>query len=59
MLDASPVQRAVTERSLAFKTQDGAELVGRLYRPNQRPFAAVVLNSATGVPQTFYAHFAR
>ncbi|KIC52048.1 alpha/beta fold hydrolase [Tateyamaria sp. ANG-S1] len=59
MFDASPVQRSVTERSLAFKTEDGAELVGRLYRPAQRPFAAVVLNSATGVPQTFYTHFAR
>ncbi|WP_299048434.1 alpha/beta fold hydrolase [uncultured Tateyamaria sp.] len=59
MLDATSVQRAVTERSLAFKTEDGAELVGRMYRPDQRPFAAVVLNSATGVPQTFYTHFAR
>ena len=59
MFDTSPVQRAVTERSLAFKTEDGAELVGRLYRPDQRPFAAVVLNSATGVLQTFYTHFAR
>ncbi|MEM8654663.1 MAG: alpha/beta fold hydrolase [Pseudomonadota bacterium] len=59
MLDATPIQRPVTERSLAFKTQDGAELVGRLYRPDQRPFAAVVLNSATGVLQTFYTHFAR
>ncbi|WP_299613102.1 alpha/beta fold hydrolase [uncultured Tateyamaria sp.] len=59
MLDASVVQGEVTERSLAFKTEDGAELVGRLYRPERRPFAAVVLNSATGVPQTFYTHFAR
>ncbi|WP_299701884.1 alpha/beta fold hydrolase [uncultured Tateyamaria sp.] len=59
MFDTAPTQRAVTERSLAFKTQDGAELVGRMYRPKQRPFAAVVLNSATGVPQTFYTHFAR
>ncbi|WP_147110436.1 alpha/beta fold hydrolase [Tateyamaria sp. syn59] len=59
MFDASPVRRGVTDRALAFKTEDGAELVGRLYRPDQRPFAAVVLNSATGVPQTFYTHFAR
>jgi len=59
MFDNAPVQRAVKESSLAFKSEDGAELVGRLYRPDQRPFAAVVINSATGVPQTFYTHFAR
>ncbi|WP_299138681.1 alpha/beta fold hydrolase [uncultured Tateyamaria sp.] len=59
MFDTCPVQRSVSERSLMFKTQDGAELVGRMYLPDQRPFAAVVLNSATGVPQTFYSHFAR
>ncbi len=59
MFDSSPVQRDISERSLAFKSADGAELVGRMYRPVQRPFAAVVLNSATGVPQSYYAHFAR
>ncbi|MEX0370759.1 MAG: hypothetical protein AB3N09_09025, partial [Tateyamaria sp.] len=59
MFDSAPVQRSITETSLAFKTEDGADLVGRLYRPTQRAFAAVVLNSATGVPQTFYTHFAR
>ncbi|WP_299286392.1 alpha/beta fold hydrolase [uncultured Tateyamaria sp.] len=59
MFDADALQRAVRERSVAFKTEDGAELVGRLYLPSGRPFAAVVLNSATGVPQTFYTHFAR
>lgn len=59
MFDTSPIHRAVHERSVAFKAADGAELVGRLYRPEGRAFAAVVLNSATGVPQGFYAHFAR
>ncbi|MEL6464692.1 MAG: alpha/beta fold hydrolase [Pseudomonadota bacterium] len=59
MFDAASVQRDVTERSLAFKAEDGAELVGRLYRPDRRPFAAVVINSATGVPQHVYTHFAR
>ncbi|WP_415921954.1 hypothetical protein [Tateyamaria sp. SN6-1] len=49
----------VQERSLVFKTADGAELVGRLFLPSHPPFAAVVLNGATGVPQHFYAHFAR
>ena len=48
-----------TERSLVFKTADGAELVGRLYRPAHTPLAAVVLNGATAVPQSYYAHFAR
>lgn len=33
-------------------------LAGRLYRPAGRPAAAVVLNSATGVPQDYYRHFA-
>ena len=59
MFDNTPAQRRVSERSVTFKTEDGAELVGRLYMPDQRPFAAVVLNSATGVLQTFYTHFAR
>lgn len=53
------MQRHVYERSVPFKTVDGAELVGRLYRPDGRPFAALVLNGATGVHQTFYTHFAR
>jgi predicted alpha/beta hydrolase len=59
MFDQVSVQRPISERSLTFKTADGAELVGRLFRPDHRPFAAVVLNGATGVPQTFYSHFAR
>lgn len=41
-----------------IKTHDGAELVGTLYAPAHRPFAAVVLNAATGVPQGYYRHFA-
>lgn len=59
MFDESPTQRTVFERSLLFKASDGAELVGRLYRPEGPPVAAVVMNSATGVPQVFYTHFAR
>ncbi|MFL4469803.1 alpha/beta fold hydrolase [Tateyamaria armeniaca] len=59
MLDMNTVKLGVTERSIMFKTQDGAELVGRLYLPDAPPMAAVVLNSATGVLQTFYTHFAR
>ena len=59
MFDTQPVQRRIIERSLTFKTEDGAELVGRLYCPDTRPFVALVLNGATGVLQTFYTHFAR
>ncbi|TMV06791.1 alpha/beta fold hydrolase [Ruegeria sediminis] len=36
-----------------------AELSARLYRPQGEPSVAVVLNSATGVPRDYYAHFAR
>ncbi|MEO0378901.1 MAG: hypothetical protein AAF252_01435 [Pseudomonadota bacterium] len=59
MFDQNPSQRPITETSLTFKTEDGAELVGRLYRPEGPVGTAVVLNSATGVLQTFYTHFAR
>lgn len=37
----------------------GVPLAGQLYRPKGMPRAAVVLNGATGVPQSFYRHFAR
>ena len=37
----------------------GVQLTGHLYRPKGIPRAAVVLNAATGVPQSFYRHFAR
>ncbi|WP_299694068.1 hypothetical protein [uncultured Tateyamaria sp.] len=57
MFDTDRTQ--VSERSIVFKTPDGAELVGRLFLPSHAPFAAVVLNGATGVPQSYYAHFAR
>ena len=57
MFDDSHKQ--IEERALVFKADDGAELVGRLFMPSRAPFAAVVLNGATGVPQSYYAHFAR
>ena len=59
MFDQGPHLYLITETSITFKTEDGAELVGRLYRPDVPPVAAVVVNSATGVLQTFYTHFAR
>jgi len=49
---------AVIEQELRFPVGQ-TELVGRLYMPSGVPVAAVVLNGATGVPQTFYRHFAR
>ena len=52
-------QSQITEQSIVFKTPGGAELVGRLFRPADTPLAAVVLNGATGVPQSYYAQFAR
>ena len=43
-----------------FKTRDGADLVGELFLPAaRRPFALVIINGATGVPQRYYKHFAR
>ena len=49
----------ITESTELFKTRDGAEIIGRLFRPSHAPFAVVILNGATGVPQKFYGHFAR
>lgn len=45
-------------RDLRFPSGD-FELAGRLFLPPGPPRAAVVLNSATGVPQDYYRHFAR
>lgn len=58
--DPIPSPVAVQETSYVFKTADGAELVGQMYMPGNgtKPFAVVILNGATGVPQGFYAAFA-
>jgi len=37
---------------------DRAKLSGRLYQPSGSPKAAIVIHGATGVPQSFYRHFA-
>ncbi len=52
-------QTSVRERRTVIKTPDGAELIGTLFEPAGPPRAIVILNSATGVPQGFYSHFAR
>jgi predicted alpha/beta hydrolase len=49
---------ALQERELQFQAGDNT-LAGRLYLPAGTPVAAVVLNGATGAPQSFYRHFAR
>lgn len=51
------VSGEVESRDVAF--QAGKNLLkGRLYLPHGVPAAAMVLNSATGVPQGYYRHFA-
>ena len=57
MLDASP-GAGVTEERLRIAAE-GCDLAGVLFRPAGAPRAAVVINGATGVPQSYYAHFAR
>lgn len=45
-------------RRRLIKTADGAELGGVLYMPVFAPRAALILNGATGVPQSYYRAFA-
>lgn len=45
-------------RRRLIKTADGAELGGTLFLPSFDPCAALVLNGATGVPQSYYSAFA-
>ncbi|WP_299673646.1 alpha/beta fold hydrolase [uncultured Roseobacter sp.] len=52
------VEAPVVRRRL-IKTSDGAELGGTLILPPFQPRAALVLNGATGVPQSYYQRFAR
>lgn len=52
------VVEPVKVRRRLIKTPDGAELGGTLFTPAMAPRAALVLNAATGVPQTYYAAFA-
>ena len=47
----------VTPRDVEIKSETGV-LQGRLYLPAEPAKAALVLNSATGVPQGYYKHFA-
>lgn len=51
-------EAARTDRDVTLVADDGALLAGTLF-VGQRPKAAVVLNSGTGIPRRFYAAFAR
>lgn len=46
-------------RALRFRAADGRILEGQLYRPSVAARGAVLLGGATGVPQGFYAAYAR
>ncbi len=53
-LEGTPL---VGEEPVEFPSGE-ATLKGRLWRPEGRPRAAVVLHGATGVPHRYYRHFA-
>lgn len=50
--------RGPLKKAEVFKTTDGAELVGEFFLPVDAARGALVMNGATGVPQTFYRAFA-
>jgi predicted alpha/beta hydrolase len=45
-------------RAEVFKTSDGAELIGQFFFPTGAAKAILLINCATGVPQSFYWAFA-
>jgi len=49
----------LSERRLTLKSRDGTELGATLFEPRARPRANLVIHGALGVPQHFYARFAR
>jgi predicted alpha/beta hydrolase len=51
--------RAAAEREVAVPAQDGYRLATTVHEPAQLPTGVVVLAGATGVPQRYYAPFAR
>ncbi|WP_300017853.1 alpha/beta fold hydrolase [uncultured Roseobacter sp.] len=53
------IVEAANVRRRLIKTADGAELGGTLFLPPFAARAALVLNGATGVPQTYYRAFAQ
>ena len=57
MLDATSSD-LIHVSSVSFPAGE-AQLSGTLFLPTSAPRAALVLNGATGVPQSYYRHFAR
>lgn len=60
MLDMHAQQQdlsSTTTRQISFVAGE-ADVQGQLFLPPGKPHAAVVLNSATGVPHGYYRHFA-
>ena len=47
----------ITVDQISFRTDEGAELSGTMYRP-RAPIRVVVIAGATGVPEGFYTRFA-
>jgi predicted alpha/beta hydrolase len=47
------------EIHLTFEAADGHPLAGRRYESGTPPIGAVLINGATGVPQRYYASYAR
>ena len=45
--------------AVSFTAFDGTSLAGMLFRPDGGPHTALLINSGTGIPQRFYARFAR
>lgn len=58
MTIVTPIVKESAEERISFRAGE-AKLVGHLFRPEGVPKAIILLNGATGVPQSFYAHFAR
>ncbi len=55
----APGTAEVREVSLSLRAADGVSLVGRCFEPSGAVQAAVLIAPAMGVPQRFYAPFAR
>lgn len=54
-----PMPADVTTQPLTFHASDGTPLVGTLFTPAHCTQPPVLIAGALGVPQRFYAHFAR
>lgn len=53
------MNRDATITHFSFDARDGYPLAGTLFTPSRPPLAAVLISSATAVPQRYYAAYAR